>query len=57
MNAVAPEIIDTPANRAAMPDADRSTWLDPFEIARVIAFLAGNDARSVTGSVLTLRKG
>lgn len=57
VNAVAPEIIDTPANRRAMPDTDRSTWLDPGDIARVVAFLAGADARIVTGSVLTLRQG
>lgn len=57
VNAIAPEIIDTPANREAMPDADRSTWLDPAEIARVVAFLLGTDARIVTGSVLTLARG
>lgn len=57
VNAIAPEIIDTPANREAMPDADRSTWLEPAEIARVVAFLVGEDARIVTGSVLTLARG
>ncbi|MGD2068817.1 MAG: SDR family NAD(P)-dependent oxidoreductase [Gemmatimonadota bacterium] len=57
VNAVAPEIIDTPTNRESMPDADRSTWLDPSAIARVIAFLLGPDAAIVTGSVLTLAKG
>jgi len=57
VNAIAPEIIDTPANREAMPDADRSTWLEPAEIARVVAFLLGEDARIVTGSVLTLARG
>jgi NAD(P)-dependent dehydrogenase (short-subunit alcohol dehydrogenase family) len=56
VNAVAPTIIDTPANRAAMPDADRGTWLDPAEIAAVIRFLAGPDATVVSGNVLTLRK-
>jgi NAD(P)-dependent dehydrogenase (short-subunit alcohol dehydrogenase family) len=57
VNAVAPEIIDTGANREAMPDADRSTWLQPREIARVIAFLADPDSAVVTGSVLELKKG
>ncbi|HEX9884849.1 MAG TPA: SDR family NAD(P)-dependent oxidoreductase [Longimicrobiales bacterium] len=57
VNAVAPEIIDTPANRSAMPDADRSAWLAPADIARVIGFLAGDDARIVTGSVIALRQG
>jgi len=55
VNAVAPEILDTQANRAAMPDADRSSWLQPSEVASVIAFLASGEARIVTGSVLTLR--
>jgi NAD(P)-dependent dehydrogenase (short-subunit alcohol dehydrogenase family) len=40
VNAVAPSIIDTPQNRAAMPDADASRWPKPAELARVIAFLA-----------------
>lgn len=57
VNAVAPEIIDTPANRNAMPDADRSTWLDPADIARVVVFLAGDEARIVTGSVVRLGQG
>lgn len=57
VNAVAPEIIDTQANRDAMPDADRSTWLQPREIARVIASLADPDSAVVTGSVLELKKG
>jgi len=54
VNAIAPEIMDTPANRRAMPGADPSTWLDPLDVARVVAFLAGPDGAPVTGSVLTL---
>jgi NAD(P)-dependent dehydrogenase (short-subunit alcohol dehydrogenase family) len=50
VNAVLPSTIDTPANRKAMPDADFSTWTKPEEIARVILFLAGPDARIVTGA-------
>lgn len=57
VNAVAPTTIDTPANRRAMPEADRSSWLSPGEIARVIVFLAGADAAVVNGNVLELRKG
>jgi NAD(P)-dependent dehydrogenase (short-subunit alcohol dehydrogenase family) len=57
VNAIAPEIIDTPANRRSMPDADRSTWLAPGEIARVIAFLLSDEAAVVTGSILTLSRG
>ena len=40
VNAVAPSIIDTPANRAAMPEADHAAWPKPEEIAATIAFLA-----------------
>lgn len=57
VNAIAPTTIDTPANRSAMPDADRGRWLAPEEIARVVRFLAGADAGIVTGSVLRLAKG
>lgn len=53
-NALVPSIIDTPDNRAAMPDADRRAWLDPDEIAGVIAFLASPAARIVNGAALTL---
>jgi NAD(P)-dependent dehydrogenase (short-subunit alcohol dehydrogenase family) len=50
VNAVLPSTIDTPANRKAMPKADFSTWTKPEDIARVILFLAGPDARIVTGA-------
>lgn len=50
VNAVLPSTIDTPANRKAMPDADFSAWTKPEDIARVILFLAGPDARIVTGA-------
>jgi NAD(P)-dependent dehydrogenase (short-subunit alcohol dehydrogenase family) len=39
VNAVLPSVIDTPANRAAMPDADFSRWVAPAEIAEVVRFL------------------
>ena len=51
-NAVLPGTIDTPANRAAMPDADRSAWTAPEEIARTIAFLLSPESRPVTGALL-----
>lgn len=57
VNAIAPSVIDTPANRAAMPDADRSGWLEPGAIAEVVAWLASDAARVVTGSVLMLSQG
>jgi NAD(P)-dependent dehydrogenase (short-subunit alcohol dehydrogenase family) len=56
-NAIVPSTIDTPANRQDMPDADRSTWLPPDEIAGVLAFLASGGGRLVTGAALTLTLG
>jgi len=52
VNAVAPGTIDTPANRAAMPDADFSGWTAPAAIARVVHWLAGDDAAAVRGAIL-----
>ncbi|HSR42441.1 MAG TPA: SDR family NAD(P)-dependent oxidoreductase [Longimicrobiales bacterium] len=56
VNAVVPTIIDTAANREAMPDADRSTWLHPREIARVVAFLASDDGGAANGAAIRLGK-
>lgn len=52
VNAVAPTTIDTPANRSAMPDADRDPWVTPEEIASLIAWLTSDAARVVTGNVV-----
>jgi len=57
VNAIAPSIIDTPANRKAMPDADTSTWLAPSAIADVVVWLAGESAGIVAGSVVMLSRG
>ncbi|WP_134669902.1 SDR family oxidoreductase [Halorussus marinus] len=46
-NAVMPSVIDTPANREMMPDADHDAWVDPADIAEVVLFLC-SDAASVT---------
>jgi len=54
VNAVLPTTIDTPANREAMPDADRSSWLAPDEIGEVIRFLVSDQGRIVTGAAITL---
>jgi NAD(P)-dependent dehydrogenase (short-subunit alcohol dehydrogenase family) len=56
-NAIVPSTIDTPANREAMPDADTSAWLPPEEMAGVLAFLASDEARLVTGAAVTLTLG
>ena len=51
-NSVLPSIIDTPANRRSMPDADFSKWPKPEEIARVVLFLAGDGAKLVNGAAI-----
>ncbi len=50
VNAVLPSIIDTPANRQAMPTADTSRWPTPEEVARVMVFLASDDASIISGA-------
>jgi NAD(P)-dependent dehydrogenase (short-subunit alcohol dehydrogenase family) len=51
-NAVAPSIIDTPANRAAMPKADHAAWPTPEQIAATIVFLASPENQVTTGAVV-----
>ncbi len=52
VNAVLPSIIDTPANRKEMPDADFSTWVTGTELANVIAFLLSRQASAITGALI-----
>ena len=52
VNCVLPTIIDTPDNRAAMPDADPARWVAPQDLAKAIAFLASDDARAIHGAAL-----
>jgi NAD(P)-dependent dehydrogenase (short-subunit alcohol dehydrogenase family) len=52
VNAVLPGTIDTPQNRAAMPDADPSHWTTPREVAETIAFLLSDAASGITGAAV-----
>lgn len=51
-NCVMPSVIDTPMNREMMPDADHETWVDPGEIANVIAFLCSDGAAVTSGAAV-----
>jgi NAD(P)-dependent dehydrogenase (short-subunit alcohol dehydrogenase family) len=52
VNCVVPTIIDTPANRAAMPDADFGSWPEPLEVARAYLWLASPGAHLVNGATV-----
>jgi NAD(P)-dependent dehydrogenase (short-subunit alcohol dehydrogenase family) len=53
-NCVLPSTMDTPANRAAMPDSDRRGWVPVEGVADVIAFLAGDETGHLSGALLTI---
>jgi NAD(P)-dependent dehydrogenase (short-subunit alcohol dehydrogenase family) len=52
VNAVAPSIINTEANRRAMPGADTSRWVSPEEVAEALLFLASPASSGVTGAIV-----
>ena len=52
VNAVLPSVIDTPANRKAMPSADPTCWVATESLARVIAFLLSTDSNDVSGAAI-----
>ena len=52
VNCVLPTIIDTPENRAAMPEADFKRWVAPEDLANVVVFLASDAARAIHGAAL-----
>ncbi len=52
INSIMPSTMDTPANRASMPNADFSRWVTTESAAGVIAFLLSEAARDVSGAVI-----
>ncbi len=52
VNAILPGTLDTPRNRADMPQADFTRWVAPEAVADVAVFLAGEQARAVTGAAI-----
>ena len=51
-NAILPSVIDTPANRAAQPEADHSRWVKPAEIAQVVRFLCSEESAATSGAAV-----
>lgn len=54
VNALQPSVIDTPANREDMSDADFSTWVPRQELVELMEYLLSDKARSISGSLITL---
>jgi NAD(P)-dependent dehydrogenase (short-subunit alcohol dehydrogenase family) len=54
VNGVLPNTIDTPANRASMPQADPSTWTKPESIADTLLFLASDEAGQISGATIPI---
>jgi NAD(P)-dependent dehydrogenase (short-subunit alcohol dehydrogenase family) len=50
VNAILPSVIDTPANRRSMPDADHSSWVAPEQIAQVVRFLCEDGSQVISGA-------
>ena len=53
-NVVLPSVIDTPANRQAMPTSDFSRWVQPESIAKTLVYLASKEAGDVSGAVIPI---
>lgn len=54
VNVIVPSIIDTPQNRASMPDADFASWVTPEQIAEAVAFHASAKADALREAVIKL---
>lgn len=52
VNGVLPNTIDTPGNRASMPEVDPSTWTKPASVAETLLFLASEEAGQVSGAAI-----
>jgi NAD(P)-dependent dehydrogenase (short-subunit alcohol dehydrogenase family) len=52
VNCILPSVIDTPANRTAMPSSDHGRWPKPAQIAGVVAWLVSDDAELVSGAAI-----
>ena len=52
VNCILPGTVDTPQNRAAMPDQDHDTWVPPEALADVMLFLASPAARCISGAAV-----
>lgn len=52
VNAVLPSVLDTPRNRQDMPNVDPAIWVAPDDLAKVMLFLASDDARAMTGALV-----
>ncbi|MEW6157936.1 MAG: SDR family NAD(P)-dependent oxidoreductase [Verrucomicrobiota bacterium] len=52
VNCILPGTIDTPQNRAALPDADFAKWVEPAALAEAILFLASDAARAIHGAAV-----
>ena len=53
-NVILPGTMDTPANRAAMPKADPSKWVQPADVAKLVLWLIRDDAAQVNGALLSI---
>jgi NAD(P)-dependent dehydrogenase (short-subunit alcohol dehydrogenase family) len=56
VNAILPSIIDTPTNRADMPESDFSTWVSPQAAADVIVLLASAEAGAINGALIPVSR-
>jgi NAD(P)-dependent dehydrogenase (short-subunit alcohol dehydrogenase family) len=52
VNSILPSIIDTPANRAAMPQSDFAAWPKPADIAQIVLFLSSDLAKTIHGAAV-----